>query len=272
MGVTIIITKKIKVAIVEDNIDLCKIISDYLHKNELIQVIGTANDGEKALELVLNNEIDVLLLDAILPKRDGISVLEEIQSNKVKQKISVIMLTAISNEDFVHRALKLGASYFMLKPFDIVLLSKRVIEIYESKMNTLNTLKESSYNNIQTEYIETNTEESLEGYLTNILKQAGIPINLKGYNYLKTAIALTIKDYEVISSITKVLYPLVAKEHDTTVSCVERSIRHAIGVTWNKNHNEEFYTSLGYSLENKLKPTNRSFIISIVEDYKSKYY
>lgn len=268
MEVIIIFTKNIKVAIVEDNIDLCKIISNYLHKNNLIEVIGTANDGKKGLELVFNNEIDVLLLDAILPFRDGISVLEEIYSSKLEPKPSVIMLTAISNEDFVRRALKLGASYFMLKPFDLELLSKRVIEIYESKINTF---KELRYNNIKTEYIENSNDESLDSYLTDTLKQAGIPINLKGYNYLKTAIALTIEDYEVISSITKLLYPMVAKEHDTTVSCVERSIRHALGVTWGKNYNEEFYKSLGYSSQNKLKPTNRSFIISIVEDYKRKY-
>lgn len=220
------------------------------------------------MELIRDNHIDVVLLDIILPLRDGISILEEIRGFKNDNRPSVIMLTAISNDNFINRSLELGASYFMLKPFDVSLLSKRIIEVYESK-NKFNT--NPYYNVIEEVKADPNNEETLDVYITNTLKQAGITKNLKGYGYLKTAVKLTIQDYSLIGSITKVLYPMIAKEHGTTVSCVERSIRHALTLAWDKKNCKDFYRKLGYFVEENLKPTNRSFIIAIVGDYKNMY-
>ena len=262
MEVTII-DNKIKIAIIEDNKELCELLSTYFEKNPLFHVVGIAHDGEKGLELIFNNAVDVALLDVILPVKDGMYVLENIRSKKIENPPLVIMITTFNDEEFIEYALSLGISYLILKPFNIELLSKRILEIYENK------LKEQDH--ISTDCIHTNLteEENIDMFSRDVLKMAGIMPDLKGYEYLKTAILITVKDHSSINSVTKVLYPIIAETHNTTVFCVEKSMRIALQKAWKKGNNDLFYGRLGYSLDDNLKLTNRYFIKAVVQLYST---
>lgn len=257
--------EKIKVVIADDNIEFAEIVKDFLNQKEDIEVVNIAKDGEEAVEIIKNEEPDIALLDIIMPQLDGIGVLERLNSLTNKLKTKFIILSAIGQDGITQRTMMLGAEYYMIKPFDLELLAKRIRE-------TMNGSADSpKYNNVgivnqkKVPYITENLD-SLETSITNIIHEVGVPAHIKGYQYIREAIALAVKDMDVINSITKQLYPTLAKKFKTTPSRVERAIRHAIEVAWSRGRTDINNSMFGNTISvTKGKPTNSEFIAMIAD-------
>ncbi len=254
---------KIKVVIADDNIEFAEILKDFLDKTADIEVIDIANDGKEAVEIIKSLEPDIALLDIIMPQLDGIGVLEKLNALPNKLKTSFIMLSAIGQDTITQKTMMLGANYYMIKPFDLELLLKRIREIMNSAAETPKYT--TSLNKKRTSFITENTD-SLETMVTNIIHEVGVPAHIKGYQYLREAITLAVNDMEVINSVTKELYPALAKKFKTTPSRVERAIRHAIEVAWSRGQAEINNTIFGNTISStKGKPTNSEFIAMIAD-------
>jgi len=253
--------EKIKIAIVDDNKDLIRTMGSYFEQHPEIEVIGTAVNGKLCLELLENIQPDVLLLDIIMPHLDGIAVLDNLQKDNKLKDIQVIMLTAFGQEDVMKQAVDLGASYFMLKPFEFERLVTQIKQVAAKK------------GFVQEEPIKANPEKDalknkrfIDNTITNVIKEIGVPAHIKGYSYLREAIQMVYSDVELLGSITKVLYPEIAKKFQTTPSRVERAIRHAIEVAWNRGNYETISKLFGYTVHHlKSKPTNSEFIAMIAD-------
>ena len=226
-------------------------LSAALLRTEGFQVIGTASDGEQAIRMIQEKRPDVLVLDLMLAKQDGISVLKAI-SNMEKRPATLVTSAFIT--DYVSTAaVSLGAQYLMLKPCDMAALVQRLEEIRGGE-----NLRHSGQNR--------STPASIESLVTNIIHEIGVPAHIKGYQYLREAIIIAVNDMDVINAITKVLYPQVAKTFQTTPSRVERAIRHAIEVAWDRGDLDTLQRFFGYTVSNtKGKPTNSEFIALIAD-------
>lgn len=254
--------EKIKVVIADDNVEFATIVKEYLNQKEDIEVIDIAKDGEEAVKIITEKEPDVALLDVIMPQLDGIGVLEKLNAMPKKLKTNFIMLSAIGQDIITQKTVMLGAKYYMLKPFDLELLEKRLREIKKGMVEvprfTSMPLRKTAY------MLE--GKENLETSITNIIHEVGVPAHIKGYQYIREAITLAVNDINVINSITKQLYPTLAKKFKTTPSRVERAIRHAIEVAWTRGSmdvtNEVFGNTISAS---KGKPTNSEFIAMIAD-------
>jgi len=251
--------KKIKVLMIDDNIELISMIKEYFNNHASIEVVLEANDGEKGLELAKTkqNEYDVILLDLIMPRRDGIGILEELNKERIEKK--VIVLTSYSGGDMIRKVSELGVNYFILKPFELTDLEKR-IEDCQEKTNS-NSSIDIRYNNLQIS-------------ITKILHELGVPSHIKGYQYIREGISILYEKPEVIGGITKELYPDIADKFKTTVSRVERAIRHAIEVSWNRGDWDLMEEIFGHSVDiDKAKPTNSEFIVTIADKLRlEKHY
>ena len=218
--------EKIRIFIADDNAEFVSTLTKYLSKQEDMEVIGTASDGFDAVDMIRKLKPDVALLDVIMLHLDGIGVLEKLNENKSELPIC-IMLSGVGQDKITSRAISLGAEYYIVKPFELEILVKRIRELTEVKLPT------------QITYVGTTNginkkEETLEAKVTNIIHEVGVPAHIKGYQYLRDGIIMAVEDVEVINQITKQLYPDLAKKHHTTASRVERAIRHAIEVAWRK--------------------------------------
>ena len=238
--------------------------------------------------MILNTEPDVALLDVIMPHLDGIGVLEQINAAKMKKRPLCIMLSAVGQDKITQRALDLGAEYYAMKPFDIEVLLQRIKDIKrdmqqpQSKNNSINGYNINSMNpnmmmnsymarEIKTPYIEISPEkkkdeENLEALVTNVIHEVGVPAHIKGYQYLREAIMMVVNNIDIINQITKQLYPDIAVKYHTTPSRVERAIRHAIEVAWNRGQPDVVENIFGYTISAaKGKPTNSEFIAMIAD-------
>lgn len=253
---------RIKVAIADDNVEFSEILRDYLSQMEDIEIVGIANDGEKAVELFKESNPDIALLDIIMPKLDGIGVLEKINVLSPEQKTDFIILSAIGQDAIVQKTMMLGAEYYMIKPFDLELLVQRIRDIYHK---TASSKAYASVNQPKIAYALRRVD-NLESSITNIIHEVGVPAHIKGYQYIREAISLAVNDIDVINSVTKQLYPTLAKKFKTTPSRVERAIRHAIEVAWTRGsldtNNEMFGNTISAS---RGKPTNSEFIAMIAD-------
>ncbi len=213
------------------------------------RVIGTANDGETALRRITDLRPQVLVLDLMLPKKDGISILKSLQG---LDKKPITLVTSGFVTDYVaSAAVNLGARYLMMKPCEMQVLVERLEEIRGSS-NALPLRK--------------NAKAGIETMVTSIIHEIGVPAHIKGYQYLREAIIIAVNDMDVINAITKVLYPQVAKTFQTTPSRVERAIRHAIEVAWDRGDLDTLQKFFGYTVSNtKGKPTNSEFIALIAD-------
>lgn len=225
--------EKIKIIIADDNLEFVSTFVKYLEAEEDMEVLATAKDGLEAYELITNMKPDVVLLDVIMPHLDGIGVLEKLNENG---NLPVcIMLSAVGQDTITKKALMLGAEYYMVKPFEIDLLIKRIRDLKNvSKVPANFVNKENSKNNYITMDTSKPKEDNLEAIVTNIIHEVGVPAHIKGYQYLRDGIIMVIENIDVLNQITKQLYPDLAKKHKTTPSRVERAIRHAIEVAWRK--------------------------------------
>lgn len=249
--------KKIKILLVDDNKDLLDMTETALSSNERLEVIKKLHNGEDAVDYLKSNEVDIVLLDLIMPQKDGISVLEFMKENKINTK--VIVVSAFGQENIMNKAAALGAKYFILKPFSIEQLIKIIVDVYE---------EESAYRSDSNKYSEIN----LETDITKILHEIGVPAHIKGYQYIRRAIMRIYYDIDLLGSVTKILYPEIAKEHGTTSSRVERAIRHAIEVAWNRGNIEAIEEIFGYTVSiSKSKPTNSEFIAMIADKLRLEH-
>ena len=260
--------EKITILIADDNQEFSRTLSTYLESQEDLEVIGMARDGNEAVEMIKNAIPDVVLLDVIMPHLDGLGVLENIKEVKKENKPMCIMLSAVGQDKITQQAINLGAEYYVVKPFDIELLIKRIRELKFYKPSSKNNFVSRE---IKAQYIEIpedseKSEENLEALVTNLIHEVGVPAHIKGYQYLREAIMMVVQDIDVINQITKSLYPQIAHIYHTTPSRVERAIRHAIEVAWGRGQQEAVENIFGYTISAaKGKPTNSEFIAMIAD-------
>ena len=275
-------SKKIEVLIADDNREFGDILSEYLANQNDIEVVGLARDGLEAVDLIFEKSPDIAILDIIMPHLDGLGVLEKIASSTMSKKPLFIVLSAVGQDKITQRALALGAEYYIVKPFDMDVLVSRIRQLKDNtyappvgSMNSMSSMAAfSTPTSKRSEYLTTekkpshisNSSRSLEIEVTNIMHEIGVPAHIKGYQYLRDAIMMVVKDLDVINSITKLLYPSIAKEYNTTPSRVERAIRHAIEVAWSRGQVEAIDALFGYTVNiGKGKPTNSEFIAMIAD-------
>ncbi len=257
--------EKISVLIADDNQEFSHTLTNYINSQEDMEVVGSAKDGNEAIDMINIKNPDVVLLDVIMPHLDGIGVLEKVRT--MTNKPICIMLSAVGQDKITQKAIALGAEYYVVKPFDIEVLIKRIREIRFYKPQDNNNFITK---NTQQSYIEIaeggDKEQNLEALVTNLIHEVGVPAHIKGYQYLREAIMMVVKDIDVINQITKSLYPQIAYKFNTTPSRVERAIRHAIEVAWGRGDQKMVEKIFGYTISaSKGKPTNSEFIAMIAD-------
>lgn len=250
---------KIKVLLADDNKEFCDVIGGYLEKQGDIDVIDCAYDGVTAYKKIQELKPDVAILDGIMPKLDGLGVLEKLdKKNHPTSSPMCIILSAITQEKITQKAIELGAEYYIAKPFDIDILAKRVHQLNNNILPNKNILFKNNALSFE--------NYSLKSKVTGILHNIGVPAHIRGYHYMREAIMMAVDDIDILNYITKELYPAIAKKCNTTSSRVERAIRHAIEVAWNRGKVEEIDKFFGYTINNnKGKPTNSEFIALIAD-------
>ena len=259
--------EKIKILIADDNLDFVSTLVTYFQAQSDMEVIATAKDGIEAYEKIIKEKPTVALLDVIMPHLDGLGVLEKLCSTNTSLPIC-IMLSAVGQDSVTAKSINLGAQYYILKPFKMDVLVQRIREIVSKPLAS--TQPAIVPVNAKPTFVDVNSqaskEEILEVKVTNIIHEIGVPAHIKGYQYLRDGIMMVVDNIEVINQITKQLYPDLAKKYKTTPSRVERAIRHAIEVAWNRGQIETVESIFGYTVNsNKGKPTNSEFIAMIAD-------
>ena len=253
---------KIKVLLADDNKDFCDVLCNYLEKQEDIELVGVSYDGLDAYNKIVALKPDVAILDGIIPKLDGLGILEKLNKvNKPGQAPICIMLSGMTQENVTQEAMNLGADYYIAKPFDMDLLVSRIRQFGHS------TGKPSSAAAaVINKGRGKNQSADLETTVTAILHEVGVPAHIRGYHYIREAIMMAVEDIDILNYITKELYPSIAKKCNTTPSRVERAIRHAIEVAWVRGKIDVIDSLFGYTVNNhKGKPTNSEFIALIAD-------
>ncbi len=251
--------EKIKLLIVDDNPHIRTIMQDYYDRLELTSVVGTAGNGAEALELTKAYNPDVVLLDIVMPQNDGFDYLEGLRDIP-DRKPEVIILSALGRDDFITRAIELGARYYMIKPFDYDVLYRRILDIMGQPSPCVQHPADNYAPRGAT------VSHSIEERIASMFLTIGIPAHIKGYHFLREAVKMVVNDGEMINRITKELYPGIAKRFNTTSSKVERAIRHAIEVAWSRGRIENINQVFGYNVcSPDVKPTNGEFIALIAD-------
>lgn len=247
----------IKVAIAEDNRELSYILQEHLAKEPEIELVGVAHDGEQILDIIKEKEPDIVMLDIIMPRLDGIGVLERLHLSGMKRP-RIIALTALGQEAFIQRTVELGVDYYLLKPFAFSTLTDRIRQMAGVQKRTVISLPANSSQNAGF--------NSMNVEVTDIIREIGIPAHIKGYQYLREAITMLVADSNYLGAVTKKLYPSIANKYATTPTRVERAIRHAIEVAWNRGNMDTMKHLFGCSAcIDKGKPTNSEFIAMIAD-------
>ena len=261
--------EKLNVAIADDNEKMVEVLSKIIDQDEELKLVGKAHNGEEICNIIKEKQPDVVVLDIIMPKVDGLSVMERFSHDENLKKVpSFIVVSAVGQERITEDAFDLGADYFMLKPFDNKMLLNRIKHIRragERRVREMNRPRQKEEEN-------TYNSGNLETDVTDIIHEIGVPAHIKGYQYLRDSITLSVKDAEIINSVTKVLYPTIARKYETTPSRVERAIRHAIEVAWNRGNTDTLNDLFGYTINcGKGKPTNSEFIALISDKIRLQY-
>lgn len=253
-----ILNNKIKLLIADDNKEFCQLLRDFVEEKADFEIVGSLHNGNQVLDYLRENETpDVLVLDLIMPHLDGIGVLEGLHEENLIGDMKIIALTAMGHDKIMKTVLNLGVHYYIMKPFDLAKLLQRIKQL----------IAESEGSPEDMQLNEAKLEAKNGNYIpliTHIIQELGIPAHIKGYRYVRKAVEMVIKDIDLLSAITKELYPQVAENFDSTPSRVERAIRHAIDVAWqrvNQNAIDKYF----YNLENDVKPTNSQFIARIAD-------
>lgn len=253
---------KLNVAIVDDNERIRNLLGELVSNDKDLQLVATATDGEEACKMIKEKQPDVVLLDIIMPKLDGLGVLDRIHKDtQIRKQPFFIMVSAVGSEEVTEAAFARGASYYIMKPFDDEVIIDRIKSLHSSNSNIHRNRLINPY-----EKVQDIQEKSLEEVITEIIHDVGVPAHIKGYQYLREAIRMSVEDMDMLNSVTKILYPEVAKKFQTTSSRVERAIRHAIEVAWSRGKVETIEEMFGYTVsQGKGKPTNSEFIALITD-------
>ncbi len=239
----------IKVLMIDDNKSLVEMVKEYFKEDKEIKIEMCAYNGMEGIKLIENQDkYDIILLDLIMPKKDGLYVLEEMKKRNINKK--VIVETSYNATSTISEVASYDVDYFLLKPFELSDLHKKILSVFNNKKMKLNK------NNLQVS-------------ITKLLHDLGIPSHIKGYQYIRDGIQIIYDRPDVIGGITKELYPELAHKYETTVSRVERAIRHAIEVSWNRGSWDLMDEIFGHSVDiDKAKPTNSEFIVTIADKLK----
>ena len=248
--------EKIKVLMIDDNVNLVEMVNDYFEDNPRIDIVGSAYNGDEGLKIIKegNLEYDLIVLDLIMPKKDGIAVLRDLKENNINRNI--IVATSYNVPDTIRKVSEYGVTYYILKPFDLPDLEDKILDTFTtSSKKSINILS----NNLQIS-------------ISKMLHELGMPSHIKGYQYIREAISMVYDNPDIVGGITKELYPELATKFDTTVSRVERAIRHAIEVSWNRGDWDLMEEIFGHSVDiDKAKPTNSEFIVTVADKLRLEY-
>lgn len=266
-----------KILLADDNQKFAGILENFLDEKEDIEVVGTAADGWECLEKIEALAPDVVLLDMIMPRLDGIGVLDRIQNMQNRPK--VIMLTAFANENMIQRAMMKGAMDYLVKPFELEGIYERIKDVCRFCPNAvmesgavIGNLALAAPTPVYQAGRPAPRRKSLEVEVTSLLHDMGVPAHVKGYQYLRDAILMILEDSHLLSGITKDLYPKIALKYDTTPSRVERAIRHAIELAWGRGNIDLMTEYFGYTINlEKGKPTNSEFIAMVSDRIRLNY-
>ncbi len=260
--------KKIQVGLADDNQDFCNAVKEFICKQDNMEILFIANDGLETLELIDKGKIpDVLVLDMVMPHMDGFGVLESLNQKRLDKFPRVIMTSSVGQDTMIRKAIDLGAQYYMMKPINLGMLIKTINQFDENNTGLYIRQQDSAANLRKTMVLkDTLINNDLEIDITNIIHEVGVPAHIKGYQFLRDAIMLVVHQPEILSAVTKELYPNIAMMNNTTPSRVERAIRHAIELAWNRGRIETLESLFGYTVKNdKGKPTNSEFIAIIAD-------
>lgn len=240
---------KKRIMVVDDNKVMVEMLKEYFLESKTVEVVDEAYDGQEAWNKIKENTYDCVLLDLIMPKKDGLFVLEQIKENKIKA--NVIVVTSYNEQETIRNVSEFGVRYFVLKPFDLKDLEKRIMEATRDRRE--NSVIDFGNNDAHIK-------------VSKILHELGIPSHIKGYQYIRDAITMVYKDQNLIGGITKELYPEIGKKYNASVTRVERAIRHAIEVSWNRGDWDLMEEIFGHSVDiDRAKPTNSEFIVTIAD-------
>ena len=253
-------TNKIKILIGDDSAQYGVFCASSLRSMGFF-VITRQKDGMVIYDAIKNEQPDVVIIDAVMPGLDGIELIKEIMASSYKKPMFIVT-SAYENAFIENQVMNAGASYFMLKPFDVKMLGDRIKSMLDidTDINSDNVRSQKK------------GSPNLEIIVTDIIHQIGVPAHIKGYHYLREAIMASVNDKEMLESVTKLLYPAVAKKFSTTPSRVERAIRHAIEIAWDRGDVDTLNSFFGYTINvGKGKPTNSEFIALITDKICLKY-
>ena len=248
--------KKTRLLMIDDNVQLVEAVKEYFKNNDKIELVYQANDGIEGLKLIEEkDDYDVIILDLIMPNKDGLYVLEEMKKKSLDRK--VIVSTSYNAMDVIREVSDYGVKYYLLKPFDFSDLEKRILQ--------LDNKKESKNIDLH--------QNNIRMSITKTLHDLGIPSHIKGYQYIRDGVEIIFERPDVIGGITKELYPELANKFETTVSRVERAIRHAIEVSWNRGDWDLMEELFGHSVDiDKAKTTNSEFMVTIADKLRLEYH
>lgn len=271
--------ENVNVVIVDDNPMILNTLDEVISSEAGLSVIGRADNGKDAIDMIKDTQPDVVLLDLVMPQMDGITVVENIKKKtSMLKNPAFIILSAVGGEQMTEEAFQAGANYFLMKPFDKDILVNKISRIGKRPVRPVpGKVLEAPLKAATPEEAAMNREEYMKEHLetdiTKMLHELGIPAHIKGYQYLRDAISMVVRDREMMEAVTKILYPEIAKKNYTSSSRVERAIRHAIEVAWGRGSLEVIDELFGYTISTgKGKPTNSEFIALIADkiclDYK----
>jgi len=274
---------KIEVLLADDNREFANLLSEYISEQEDLSVAGVAYNGEEVMEMIEEKGIvpDVLILDIIMPHLDGLGVLERLRELNLDPAPKIVMLTAFGQENITQKAVQLGASYYILKPFDMDVLVNRIRQLAAgpvpqvssgSSGGTLSSISSQMRKRPSLLSSKPQGKPNLDASITNIIHEVGVPAHIKGYQYLRDAITMVYNNIELLSAVTKTLYPAIAEKYRTTPSRVERAIRHAIEVAWTRGNIDSISHLFGYTINiSKAKPTNSEFIAMVADKLRIEH-
>ena len=254
-----------EVVIVDQDQNFTQKFKQELKGSEKLECVATANDGYSGLETILEEDPDHVVIDLILPNIDGLSILDRLQEENIIDELNVIILSSFLNEKMINLLQNYEIDYFMSKPVDLACVKSRIKDLNKnydfkqySKKVSDQSAKENKNNNINLE-------------ITSLLDEFGVPANIRGYLYLRNAIFLSISDLNLVNSITKKLYPKIAIKFSTESNRVERAIRHAIKVAWERGNQSKIAEYFGYSISETIgRPTNAQFIAKVADNFRLK--
>lgn len=241
---------------IDDNVALTEMVKEYFKDNKKIEIKECCYNGADGIKAIIEkeSEYDIILLDLIMPKKDGMAVLEELKKQNITRNI--IVETSYNSPEVIRNVSEYGVNYYILKPFELDDLENRILDVFKQ-------LDKKSINLFG---------NNLEISITRLLHELGMPSHIKGYQYIRDGIVMIYNNPDIIGGITKELYPDVASKYNTTVSRVERAIRHAIEVSWNRGNWDLMEEIFGHSVDiDKAKPTNSEFIVTLADKLRLEF-